>query len=216
MNRCLAMLLPAFLTFTANSKTPECEIAAGALIKYERLILNAKNAAEIAPPLACMLRIHQESEGVARVFAASFLHTLMGGGQIDGLTKDARYRKLAAKLEELTLKNSDPVYKSIIAEFSHGDWQFYKLFCEQGDTSFCAEFLPDEKSVKSESPLIAAASLLRLKKAYHALKGKEREQVAMRLKNLYREIPQDAKLQRKFIEQIYKELFGPLPTLGMA
>lgn len=216
MNRCLILLIPFFATIHSFADDSKCEIAAGALVKYERLALQAKKVDELVRPLACILKIQQEGAGIARVFATSFLQTMLGAGQLDGLTKDARYRRLTEKLEELTLKTPDPVYQSVIAEFARGDWEFYKLFCEQGDTSFCTDFLPDEKSVKEDKPLLAAASLLRLKNAFHVLKGKEREKVAARLKNLFKEIPAENKLQRKFIDEIYKELFAPVPTLGMA
>ena len=70
--------------------------------------------------------------------------------------------------------------------------------------------------VSGQSPLVAAASLMRLRKAYQVLKGKEREQVAERLRELYRDIPRSAKLKRQFIDQIYNELFMSGITLGMA
>jgi hypothetical protein len=143
--------------------------------------------------------------------ASSFLKTLMGGDQIAGVMRDARYKKVAQTLSELTLRNKTPLKNSVVAEFARGDWTFYKLFCEEGDTSFCSTFLPDESRVKREAPLLAAASLMRLKKAYHVLSGEEREKVAARIKNLYREIPAEEKLTRQFIDQIYLELFGPSP-----
>lgn len=191
----------------------DCEHSPEAIVKYEREILKAQTALKMVVPLACLLDIHEKAEGMTRYFAASYLRPLLGGGQIEGVLKDARYKRVAEALEILTLKSDSPLYKSVIAEFARGDWRFYELFCVKGNTEFCPAFLPDDASVKKESPLLAAASLVRLKNAYVSLKGKERDEVGERIKKLYREIPVAQKLQRKFIDQIYQELFKP-PSLS--
>lgn len=189
----------------------ECKLSAEHLVKLEKEVLNARTPSQMADPLACILRMQEEADGFSRYMASSFLKALMGGDQIAGVIKDARYKKVAKTLSELTLRSKTPLKDSVVAEFARGDWTFYKLFCEEGDTSFCSTFLPDESRVKREAPLLAAASLMRLKKAYHVLSGEEREKVAARIKNLYREIPVEEKLTRQFIDQIYLELFGPAP-----
>jgi hypothetical protein len=189
----------------------ECMLSAEHLVKLEKEVLNARTPSQMADPLACILRMQEEADGFSRYMASSFLKALMGGDQIASVIKDARYKKVAKTLNELTLRSKTPLKDSVVAEFARGDWTFYKLFCEEGDTSFCSTFLPDESRVKREAPLLAAASLMRLKKAYHVLSGEEREKVAARIKNLYREIPVEEKLTRRFIDQIYLELFGPAP-----
>jgi hypothetical protein len=189
----------------------ECTLSAEHLVKLEKEVLSARTPSQMADPLACILRMQEEADGFSRYMASSFLKDLMGGDQIAGVIKDARYKKVAKTLSELTLRSKTPLKDSVVAEFARGDWTFYKLFCEEGDTSFCSTFLPDESRVKREAPLLAAASLMRLKKAYHVLSGEEREKVAARIRNLYREIPIEEKLTRRFIDQIYLELFGPVP-----
>lgn len=203
--------LVCLLALWSSAASSECVLEASHLVKLDRQVLGAKTTEEMAEPLACILRMHEEGDGFSRYMASSFLKALLGGDQIQGVMKDARYKKVADALKELTLKNNTPLKDSVIAYFARGDWTFYKLFCEEGDVSFCPTFLPDESRVQKESPLLAAASMLRLKKAYQVLDGKEREEVATRIKNLYREIPLAEKLQRKFIDQIYRELFGPGP-----
>jgi hypothetical protein len=197
----------------------ECNLEAESLNRYEQDILNAADARDyrkMAPPLACMLQMQTESDGMSRYMASSFLRPLLGGAQTPGLTKDPRYKVVSHVLEELAMHASDGVQRSFVTEFSQGDWRFYTLFCEQGNTEFCSIFLPDESKVSAEAPLLAAASMLRLRKAYQVLKGEQRELVAQRLKNLYRDIPRSSALKRKFIEQIYNELFpAPIP-LSMA
>lgn len=199
------------LIFTAVVANAECVLDADHLVKLEREVLNAKTPSQMADPLACILKMQQEADGFSRYMAGSFLKTLMGGDQLKGVLKDARYKRVINALTDLTMKNKTPLQNSVIAEYARGDWTFYKIFCEEGDTSFCTAFLPDESKVKHEKLLLAAASLMRLKKAYHVLSGEDREMVASRIKNLYREIPREEKLARKFIDQIYLELFGPGP-----
>lgn len=185
-----------------------CEYSPDAVLKYEREILRASKPAEVASPLACILELQEKGEGMTKYMAASTLKPLLGGPQINGVIKDGRYKNVENMISRLTLRTPDFLRESVVAHYARGDWEFYKLFCEQGDTEHCSTFLPDEDVVKNERPLLAAASMLRLKTAFHKLKGKDQEVVAKRLKNLYRDIPDKDLLQRKFIDQIYSELFG--------
>jgi hypothetical protein len=185
-----------------------CDYSAEAVLKHEREILRASKPAQVAEPLACILEIQEKGEGMTQYMAASALKPLLGGEQVAGVIKDGRYKKVEDLITRLTLRTPDVLRESVVAHYARGDWEFYKMFCEQGDTNHCSVFLPDVNEVKGDRPLLAAASMLRLKNAYHKLKGKEQEVVAQRLKSLYREIPAKDALQRKFIEQIYSELFG--------
>lgn len=195
----------------------ECDLSPGSLNKYEQEILiaaEAKNYKAMAQPMACILQMQTENEGMARYLAHSYLRPLLGGGQISGVEKDPRYKLIAEVFEKLALRSNDVVQKSFVTEFSRGEWRFYTVFCEQGDTQYCSTFLPDEKKVSAEPPLIAAASMMRLRKAYQVLKGEQRDIAATRLKNLYKEIPKTDALKRKFIDQIYNELFQKQIPLG--
>ncbi len=185
-----------------------CEYSATAVLKYEREILRAEAPAKVAEPLACILKIQEKGEGMTRYMAASTLRPLLGGKQIEGVLKDGRYKNVENLISKLTMRSPNVLKESVVAHFARGDWEFYKLFCEEGNTDFCSAFLPDEKTVRQEKPLLAAASMLRLKKAFVVLKGDEKKVVAQRIKNLYRDIPSDAALQRKFIDEIYREFFG--------
>lgn len=188
-----------------------CDFAPGSLMRYEREILKAaeaQNFKKMAQPLACILQMQSDSEGFARYLSHSFLRPLLGGAQIGGVPKDPRYKVVSQVLEQLALKADDGVQKSFVTEFSRGEWRFYTLFCEKGNTDHCSDFLPDEIKVKDEAPILAAASMLRLRKAYQVLKGPQRDLIAQRLKNLHRDIPKTSALQRKFIDQIYEELFS--------
>lgn len=194
----------------------ECDLSPDSLNKFEQEILRAaeaKNYKAMAQPMACILQMQSENEGMARYLAHSYLRPLLGGGQISGVEKDPRYKVISDVFEQLTLRTNDVVQKSFVTEFSRGEWRFYTIFCEQGDTQYCSTFLPDEKKVGAEPPLLAAASMMRLRKAYQVLKGEQREIAASRLKRLYKEIPRSDSLKRKFIDQIYSELFArdPIP-----
>ncbi len=197
----MKLIVPLAIAATVCTHTNET------LLRSERAILSAKSPVEMAEPLSCLLQIHEESDGPLRLFAASSLKSLLGAPQVKGVLKDARYSRVAQALEQLTLHANDPVYQSIIAQYAKGDWLFYEMFCSQGDTSFCPDFLPDPNAIQEVSPLLGAAGLVRLKKAYEVLSGKPRDEVATRLKKLYKEIPTNDKLRRKFIDQIYRELF---------
>lgn len=202
------MLRLLIATFLLPVSALACEYSTDAVLRYERAILNADKPAKVAEPLMCILEIQEKGEGMTQYLAASTLRPLLGGPQIAGVIKDGRYKNVENLITRLTLRSNDVLRESVIAGFAAGDWEFYKMFCEEGDTSGCKDFMPDEKFVKGERPLLAAASMMRLKKAFHVLKGKDQEVVAQRIKNLYRDIPESAALQRKFIDQIYKELFG--------
>jgi hypothetical protein len=221
MTRLTLILLLSTQAYAQSQEIP-CEHTAAAVLTYERQILKAVEKSEkserwikeVARPLACILEAQEKGNGFDQVLAASTLRPLLGGEQHKGIIKDARYRRTADLVAKLTMLSKDPLYNSVVAHYARGDWEFYKLFCEQGNTDFCVDFLPDEKKVKQDSPLLAAAGMIRLKKAYSVLNGKQREQIAQRLKNLYRDIPRNAALQRRFIDEIYLELFGRELTLG--
>lgn len=193
-----------------SEASTKCKLDAGELVKYEQAILRAaekKSYKEMALPLACILQMQIESDGFSRYLSSSFLRPLLGGTQTPGLAKDPRYIVVVKALEQLALHSKNDVQSSFIAEFSRGDWKFYTLFCEDGNTDFCSVFLPDDGQIKNEPSLLAAASILRLQKAYSVLSGPQRDLIGDRIKKLYREIPPEAALKRKFIEQIYSEMF---------
>lgn len=208
------LLVAVFVTVAAQA---DCDFEPSALNRYEHEILKAaenKTYKSMAQPLACILQMQTESEGVARYLSNSYLRPLLGGPHPPGVVKDPRYKIISEMLEKLALHTNDVVQRSFVTEFSRGDWRFYTLFCEKGDTQFCSVFLPDEGRVRDESPLLAAASMMRLRKAYQVLQGEQRDVAAQRLKNLYRDIPKSESLKRKFIEQIYSELFQDQLPLG--
>ena len=214
----LAKLGLLFILLLSPLVQADCDLSSDSLNRYEDEILRAAEAKDykkIAPPLACILQMQSESEGFDRYLSSSFLRPLLGGSQTPGTEKDPRYQIVAQVMEQLAMHAKDGVQRSFVTEFSRGDWRFYTLFCEQGNTEFCSRFLPDEHKVSSEPPLLAAASMMRLRKAYQVLKGEQRELVAKRIKNLYRDIPQSDLLRRKFIEEIYGELFQNQIPLGM-
>lgn len=212
MTRCFIFILG----LGGSALHADCDFSISALNRYEVDLLQAadkKDVKKMAEPLACMIKMHAQNDGLARYMAHSYLRPLLGGAVTKGVKLDPRYSTIQKAIEELSLRSTDHLRGSFVAEFSKGDWRFYTLFCEQGNTEYCTTFLPDEERIKSESPLLAAASMLRLRQAYQVLKGDSRELVAQRLKNLYRAIPESSRLQRKFIEQIYHELFvspGPI------
>jgi hypothetical protein len=190
-----------------------CEISANAVMKYETRILSAivSQPEKIDQPLKCLLEIQQKGEGETKYFAHKFLRPFFGGemAKYQGLKKDFRYDLVTKRLEQ------NPAFA--VEQFAKGDWDFYRLFCEKGDVSFCADFVPDEHNVKDDQPLLAAASILKLRQAYLVLKGEQRQVIAQRIRNLHKTIPAQDKIKRRFIDQVFQELFGPeIIPLGMA
>jgi hypothetical protein len=207
MLRGLIYLLAVLVQFSAIA---ECDFETDSLNRYEDEILRAAEKNELkkmVPPLVCILKMQQDSEGFSRYLSSSFLRPMFGGGQTPGTQSDPRYQVVAKVLEQLAMRPADVIERSVVAEFSKGDWNFYTLFCEKGNTEYCSIFLPDEKRVKSEAPLLAAASMMRLRKAYQVLNGQQRDLIAARIKKLHHDIPHSDALKRKFIDQIYDELF---------
>ena len=203
-------LFLAALLAGARAETP-CERTEGAVFNHERVLLDAaahQRVEAMARPLACLLDTQEHGEGRARLYAASVLRPLLGGSQLAGVMADRRYAQASRLIERMTAHAADPVADSVVSRYAGGDWTFYKLFCEEGNTDYCVAFLPDERKVRAESPLLAAAGILRLRKAYGVLRGPQREEVGQRIKTLYRDIPREDGLRRKFIDLVYEELFG--------
>ncbi len=182
----------------------QCEMSDNAIMKYEQRILQAivDDPDKIEAPLKCLMEVQQNGEGMNKYFANKFLRPMMGADMPDGIVKDKRYAAITKHLE----KNPEMVVNG----FAKGDWGFYKLFCEVGDTSFCPAMMPDEFDVQTDAPLLAASSILKLRQAYLVLGGSQKREIAERIKFLHQTIPAQQKIQRQFIEQIYKELFGPV------
>lgn len=211
MRKLSMLVLLAGLACVAGVAT-DCEISSDGLRLAEHNLLNAANAPKNAwmkmqPHLACIFRIHQEAEGMTKIFADGFLRTLFGGPKATGMKKDFRYEKVTKALIEHSLDAKDPINSSPMSEYMKGGWAFYKLMCQDGDTQFCATFLPDEKLVKDQTPMLSAASMLTLREAYLGLGGKQKQEVAERIKNIYFRLPDRNGLRRKVIDEIYFELF---------
>lgn len=130
------------------------------------------------------------------------------------MTKDRRYQVIADELTKISTHSK--LDNSLMAAHSRGAWGFYKLFCEQGDIEYCATMLPSEDQVKKESDLLAASSMLTLRKAYYILDGKQKDEIAARIRQIYRNLPLDKSLKRKVIDQIYSELFAPSLPLSLS
>src|SRR6202000_807848 len=138
-----------------------------------------------------------------KVLANSFLRPIFGGPQTPGLPNDHRYKIIADELTKISNHVSHPLDSGVMAAHSRGAWKLYALFCEQGDVEFCTTFLPDQNRIEEESPLLAPSSMLTLRQASHSLTGKQKEEVAERIRQIYKTLPVDNSLKRKVIDQIY-------------
>lgn len=188
----------------------DCDLDIDGVRKYEHRILNEKSTAARTAAFDCLFEIQQKADHEARYLANAYLRVLLGGPLVKDVPKNSKHQAIAKDLEELSLKGDRTAL-----QFANGDWQFYKLFCEEGNVAHCATMVPTEDLIEKQAPLIAAGSLLHLRQAYLVLNGQQKEQIAQRIRNLYDRIPKQAKVQRKFIDQIYAELFGPQIPLGM-
>jgi hypothetical protein len=197
-----------------------CDLSHDGLMKYEQRILtaadlfkkqhNSRQLLKITEPLACLLEMQERGEGDLKLFANSFLRPILGGAQTPGVPKDPRYKIIADELSKISNHVAHPLDSGVMAAHSRGAWKLYALFCEQGDVEFCTTFLPDQNRIEEESPLLASSSMLILRHAYHALTGKQKDEVAERIRQIYKTLPLDNSLKRKMIDQIYSELF-PVP-----
>jgi len=213
------LALAATATLAAHATEP-CELSHNGLMKYEQRILvaadlfkrqhNSKQLLKITEPLACLLEIQEHGEGDLKIFANSFLRPILGGAQTPGVPTDPRYKIIADELTKISNHVTHPMDRGVLAAHSRGAWKLYALFCEQGDVEFCTTFLPDQNRIEEESPLLASSSMLILRQAYHSLSGKQKDEVAERIKQIYKTLPMDNSLKRKMIDQIYSELF-PIP-----
>jgi hypothetical protein len=221
------MLLKIFFALTgvfsgALAHAAACELSSAALMKYEERVLSAaerfhknpggRDLLQITEPLACLLEIQERSEGQLKLFANSFLRPIFGGPQIDGVPFDHRYKIIADELTKISAHAQ--LDHSVMAAHARGSWDFYKLFCQQGDLEFCPVMLPSETQVLEGTPLLASSNMLLLRRAYYSLKGKQRDEIAARIKSIYRTLPMDKGLKRKVIDEIYSELFAPAMPLS--
>lgn len=205
----------------AHAEEASCRIEDSALMDYENRILQASQDFErskdlkdftkrITPPLICLLEIQEKGTGFLKYLAHSFLRPLLGGSQTPGLMADRRYKAVAEAATRLTEMSPDVLHGSIVALHAQGSWDFYRSFCEGENSGSCSAFLPDESMIRVQSPLIGASSMLLLHRAYRSVKGKERENIANRIRNLYRETPETERLKSKTIQEIYREIFNPV------
>jgi hypothetical protein len=195
---------------------PACDPSDDAMLGYQDEILRSveKKPADdkawlkdVSYPLTCLLQNQNQNQGLEKYFAGSFLRPLLGADQIEGLPKDKRFKKVSEILSHMTLAAENSSQSSVLAEFAQGEWGFYSP-CDRKKNKKCPIFLPEEKDIRDDAPLIAAASMLHLQKAYLALDGKEKREVEKRIKSLYKTIPKTSRLKRKVINEIYAELFA--------
>jgi hypothetical protein len=213
-------LMALTLLFAQAHATPSCEDTAGAFLNYQHEILSSvENKKEsdaewlkkISHPLRCLLRGREMTTGLDQYLAGAFLEPLMGGEIPNKLPDDVRYRKVAEIFHRLSLNSPNILNDSVVADFAQAEWGIY-----EGWGQGFSVFMPNENSIQSRPPLMAASSMIHLKKAYLVLQGKERQEVANRIKNLYETTPKDSVLQRKVIDQIYREIFEPQIKLNLS
>jgi len=212
----------ALLSFAA-AKAPPCDQSNDDLLAYQRDILKSVEASHlsdadwlkaVARPLNCLLQRQEAGTGMEKYYAGSLLRPLFGAREIDGLPDDPRFGKVAEILSRLTLKSDDIIKRSLITLFAKGEWGFYSP-CDTKKDNRCPIFLPEEEHVKNQPPLIAASLMIHLKDAYFLLKGKEKQEVATRIKNLYRSIPENSPIKLQDIDEIYFEIFAPRVHLSL-
>lgn len=202
--------LIAILLLTPPVLAIDCDLSLDGIRKYEHRILNSDSPQVRNESLACLFAIQNQADPDTRYLANAYLRVLLGGPLVKDVPPNPKYPDITRRFEEQALKGD-----SLVQEFAAGDWQFYKLFCEEGDLSHCATMIPDEDRIQKQTPLIAAGSLLHLRQAYLLVTGEQKKQIAERIKNLYAKIPKQAKIQRRYIEKIYAELFGPEIPLSL-
>lgn len=196
-----------------------CENTFASLIEHEHAILTQTqklrgNEPELikrtAPSLACILKIQETAEGHVQFLANRFLNPLLGDQLPAQIPKDKTYSTYASALANGSAREpiNDPAF--LPGRYARGAWSFYQGFCRPEFQAYCADFLPPENLVRRQSPLLGASSLMLLRHAYMATTGDSRAAIGARLKQLHATIPEDDKLKRRTIEEIYKELFTPL------
>ena len=211
------LALLAGVALSVGAASVPCELTAAALMKYERQILSLTEKfaqhdgteflKAVSPPLNCVLQIQEKGEDYLRILANSFLKPLLGGGQIQGVPSDPRYLKFSRAMTKVAEQSSNVLRDSLPAAHLRGAWGLYQGFCGPNNNSYCVDFLPSEDLIDRQSPLLGASSIIMLRQAYYVLDGKGREDVAHRIRNLYRKIPTSDHLKRKVISEIYQELF---------
>lgn len=210
MQATLRLFVAAIILSPNMASAVDCELSTDGIRKYEHRLLNATTTEAQLQSLHCLLEIQEKADADTRYLANAYLRVLLGGPMVKEVPANPKHKEMAQMLEKLSLSGDMTVQK-----FAAGDWQFYKLFCEEGDVQHCALMIPDEERVRKASPLLAAGSILHLRQAYLSLAGAQKEQVAERIKNLYSSIPKSAKIQRRFIEKVYAELFGTQIPLSL-
>jgi hypothetical protein len=222
----MTMLVYILVSLHLAASAETCDISRDGLMKYEQRILiaadlfakkhDSRHLLKITEPLSCLLEIQEGGEGELKLLANSFLRPILGGPQIRGVPKDRRYKIIADELTKISKYTPQILDQGIMAAHSRGAWKLYALFCEQGDVEYCTTFLPDKESIRDESPLLAASNMILLRKAYYTLKGKQKDEVAERIKQIYQSLPLDQGIKRKVIDEIYSELFKQPLALSLA
>lgn len=150
----------------------------------------------------------EPADGAEKAFVRDLTSPLLGGQQTSGLLKDRRYKMASAAIEKLTSGSHDILRGSVLTLNALGNWGYYKGFCEGSLSESCIDFLPDEKLIQNQSPLMGSASMLLLWQAYSSVDGPQREKIANRIRGIYQNTPESEVLKSKRIKQIYREIFN--------
>lgn len=199
-----------FFLFPLQLASAECEFSPEGIMKVQRQILRqaetVKKSTDLAHavrgPLDCLLKIQLKGPGLLRPLASAALRPLLGGQALQGTTNDSRHEKIAKALTATSLQD-----RKFLKKYTRGQWSYYDLFCKLKDQSNCGVFLPSDKQIQEESPLIGASSLLLLRSAYKILHGKPKQQVAQQIKDLHQKITDSDPLKKQVIDEIYQEFF---------
>lgn len=163
---------------------------------------------KMARPLRCLVwNFRERQDLLGKYVAGACLQRLMGGPEIKGFKKNRSYEIVMNSLINQQFESKNLLTKSEIADFASGKWVEYVNFCKGSVTeSLCSELLPSNESIKGQSEMLGATSMLVLKNAYHHFSGDTKKQVAKQILKLYQETSNDSPLKRRVIDQIYKEI----------
>jgi hypothetical protein len=215
MKYALLVLLSVVVLHAREAAAP-CDDGDDGLLKYQQQILQSVDHLTgsedlwfrgVSHPLGCLLQTQEQGKGRTKYYAGSLLRPLIGGPVTEGLPQDSRYQKVSDLLLKMTVKSPDVINQSLLTLFAAGEWGFFSP-CEGTGYKKCPIFLPEEKDIRNQSPIIAAASMLHLQKAYLNLEGKEKKEAKDRIMSLYLNTPENAPLQREVIKRIYLQLFS--------
>lgn len=172
---------------------------------------------QVKKPLSCLMSLQKSKNPRLSLAARNSLYALLGaeGPPGTGVEEKILFDRFSFLLTSYSALSGEAAdwFEEVASQMVKAEWFTYKIFCQDGDTSYCLTFLADEKKISQESDLLASTSLIKWQLAHQNLSAKQKLEIEKMVQSLYKKRNEFSQLKKWFVERAYEKILKSHPPL---